>query len=118
MKIGLIEFDRHLWNDYIAKGYLSWVFSHERNIAYRKRFNGKQNKDFIVLATTVNRSTRENAQCEQEQTPEVVIYNGLDILSSIEACPVDKLIEAVKFYQQDGWKAYLNRVNESLRLNF
>ena len=69
-------------------------------------------EDFVVFTTGVNMSSKGDALGQQYQTPTSAVKGGSDFLIAgrgIYAVP-DPIV-AVKAYREEGWNAYLARIN-------
>lgn len=71
-------------------------------------------EDFVVFTTGVNLATKGDPLGQQYQTPEQAIGKGADFIISGRGIYASKdPIQAVKLYQEEGWKAYSGRINRS-----
>lgn len=71
-------------------------------------------EDFVVFTTGVNLASAGDALGQQYQTPQSAVARGADFIIAgrgIYAAP-DPVV-AVKQYQEQGWKAYLERVGST-----
>jgi orotidine-5'-phosphate decarboxylase len=70
-----------------------------------------EDEDFVVFTTGVNLASAGDALGQQYQTPQSAVGRGADFIIAgrgIYAAPDP--VEAVKQYREQGWKAYLERV--------
>lgn len=71
-------------------------------------------EDFVVFTTGVNLSSSGDKLGQQYQTPESAVKKGADfIIAGRGIYAADDPVEAVRRYQEEGWKAYLERVGGS-----
>jgi orotidine-5'-phosphate decarboxylase len=68
-------------------------------------------EDFVIFTTGVNRSSKGDALGQTYQTPTSAVEGGADFLISGRGIYAAKdPVESVKLYRQEGWEAYLKRV--------
>ena len=73
--------------------------------------------DFVVFTTGVNRATKGDKLGQQYQTPESAVKQGADfILAGRGIYATEDPVRTVKLYQEEGWKAYLDRTKTSTRV--
>ena len=71
----------------------------------------RDDDDFVVFTTGVNRATEGDSLGQQYQTPQSAVARGADfIIAGRGIYAHEKPVEMAKLYQQDGWDAYLARV--------
>ncbi len=73
--------------------------------------DGPVAEDFVVFTTGVNRKSAGDSLGQQYQTPASAISRGSDfIIAGRGIYAAEDPIKAAKLYQQEGWEAYLKRV--------
>lgn len=72
-----------------------------------------ENEDFVVFTTGVNRSSKGDKLRQQYQTPTSAIERGADfIIVGRGIYAAEDPVASVKLYQEEGWEAYLKRVQK------
>ena len=72
-----------------------------------------ENEDFVVFTTGVNRSSKGDKLGQQYQTPTSAIKRGADfIIAGRGIYAAEDPVASVKLYQEEGWEAYLERVQK------
>jgi orotidine-5'-phosphate decarboxylase len=68
-------------------------------------------EDFIIFTTGVNRSSKGDKLGQQYQTPTSAVERGADfIIAGRGIYASDNPVESAKLYQEEGWQAYLRRI--------
>jgi orotidine-5'-phosphate decarboxylase len=72
-----------------------------------------EDEDFVIFTTGVNRSSKGDKLGQQYQTPASAIERGADfIIAGRGIYAAENPVASVKMYQQEGWEAYLKRINK------
>jgi orotidine-5'-phosphate decarboxylase len=68
-------------------------------------------EDFLIFTTGVNRASKGDKLGQQYQTPSSAVKNGSDfIIAGRGIYESDDPVKIAKLYQEEGWQAYLSRV--------
>lgn len=71
-------------------------------------------EDFVIFTTGVNRSSGGDSLGQQYQTPASAVERGADfIIIGRGIYAAEDPIEAVKLYREQGWEAYLKRIEST-----
>lgn len=71
-------------------------------------------EDFVVFTTGVNVATKGDALGQQYQTPQSAVARGADfIIAGRGIYEAPDPVQAAINYRDQGWEAYLNRINAS-----
>jgi orotidine-5'-phosphate decarboxylase len=90
---------------------IGFVATHELS-SVPAQSTAEPDEDFVIFTTGVNRSSKGDALGQTYQTPTSAVEAGADfIISGRGIYAAEDPVEAVKVYRQEGWEAYLKRVN-------
>jgi orotidine-5'-phosphate decarboxylase len=72
---------------------------------------GTEHEGFVIFASGVNRSSKGDKLWQQHQTPTSAIERGADfIIAGRGEYVAEDPVASVRLYQEEGWEAYLRRV--------
>jgi orotidine-5'-phosphate decarboxylase len=70
-----------------------------------------EDEDFVIFTPGVNRSSKGDKLGQQYQTPTSAVERGADfIISGRGIYAAEDPVASVRLYQEEGWEAYLRRV--------
>ncbi|KAF3904912.1 hypothetical protein ABW20_dc0108447 [Dactylellina cionopaga] len=72
------------------------------------------NEDFVLFTTGVNMASKGDKLGQQYQTPRSAVEAGADfIIAGRGIYAVPDPVETAKLYKEEGWNAYLSRINKA-----
>ena len=91
---------------------IGWIANRSLE-SIRTQSSSLEAKDFLVLTTGIDHSTKGDKLGQQYQTPTIATGRGDDfIISGRGIYAAEDPVDFAQSYQKEGWESYLKRVKE------